>query len=92
MTPVTDTYSQIGKVQRAIRRWASNRSRSARHTVRSARNGTAAARTVWLIRIEKYTVRIGPYESMEIAQAQAADYFAREGELAVIRYRDAASE
>ena len=50
-TPVTDTYSQIGSVQRAMARWRSKRSRSARTRVITARNGTAAASTVWVSRI-----------------------------------------
>ena len=51
MTPVTETYSQIGNVHRAIATWRSNRLLRPRDSVMIASGRTAAARTTCVMRM-----------------------------------------
>ncbi len=53
MTPVIETYSQIGKVQRAIFLCLANWPLKALYNAIIASGGTRAARIVWEIKIIK---------------------------------------
>lgn len=60
MTPVIETYSQMGNVHRAMSLWRANRLFRARTRVIRANGGTEAASNVCVIRVAKYTTRTTP--------------------------------
>src|SRR5260370_33003903 len=60
-TPVTETYSQIGNVTRAIRRCIANRPVSEKKNVVSTIGSARTERITWLAKMERYSVRTGPW-------------------------------
>ena len=60
MTPVIVTYNQIGNVQRAIFLCNGNSDLHALSNVNNAKGTIIAAKTMCVIKIVKYTMRIIP--------------------------------
>src|ERR1043166_10097262 len=59
-TPVTETYIQMGKLQRAMRTCPRNRFDRPRNAVRRTMGTMTTASTVWVRSNGKYTLRIQP--------------------------------
>src|SRR5579872_626543 len=59
-TPVTETYSQIGNVHRAICRWNRNLLVSPKYRLARIIGKASIESPIWLISTKKYTGRIHP--------------------------------
>ena len=73
---VTETYSQIGKVQRAIRLCAVQRSRCASHSVRSTIGRLTTARITWLASITRNRRGLDAYFARRALQAATREVVA----------------
>src|SRR5882762_8613671 len=70
-TPVIETYSQMGKVKRAIRRCMAKRPVSENKNVVRTIGSATMESIMWLAKIERYNVRTGPWPGKIVSPCRA---------------------